>query len=94
MKSIDRESFGFPLLEAMCSALPIIVSDTPSNLELVPSGSLSFAPNDSYCISEHILELLSSPADYFAASKASLKRSLDFSWETTSLKTIQLLLEL
>lgn len=85
------ESFGFPLIEAMCSALPTIVSDTSSNLELAPSGSPSFAAHDCYSIAASIIKLLSSPVEYSDASKASLKRSRDFSWDTASLKTLKLL---
>ena len=49
------ESFGFPLIEAMASEIPIIAADTEINREICGKAALYFEPDNEFELVENIL---------------------------------------
>lgn len=85
------ESFGFPLLEAMATGLPLVVTATPSNLEVAGSGVLAFAADDHLQLASHLHGLLTDPAGFREQARRSLTRSAVFCWEQAALATVDLI---
>lgn len=53
------EGFGAPLLEAMCSGIPVISSDTSSLPEVAGEAALYFSPDDAGMLAKHMLTIAS-----------------------------------
>ena len=53
------EGFGAPLLEAMCSGIPVISSDTSSLPEVAGAAALYFSPDDAGMLAKHMLTIAS-----------------------------------
>ena len=75
------ESFGFPSLEAMTQALPMVVADIPENREMCGEAAFWFAPQDAAAIAAALEKLMDSPEVYNSASKAALERAGKFTWQ-------------
>lgn len=88
------ESFGFPLVEAMASGLPLLVADTPSNVELAGAGALVFAADDAAALARQLLQVLQSPALHAAQAQRSRQRAAAFSWTAAAAANIALLQQL
>lgn len=75
------ESFGFPLLEAMASGLPVIASSIPSSIEVLGSGGLYFAPGDFKSAADHVEYLADADQRAIAERQRELRtRAEGFSW--------------
>lgn len=85
------ESFGMTLVEAMCCGSPIIASNIEPIPEICHEAALYFNPNDSDDIAEKMLMLLQSGKLQADLSKKALKRAKFFSWEKTTLETLNLI---
>lgn len=85
------ESFGFPMVEALSRGLPLLVADTPGNLEVAGEGSMIFGARDAVGLAEQIVALMTDATRYAAASQASLVRAGDFSWLKAAQATLDLL---
>jgi glycosyltransferase involved in cell wall biosynthesis len=55
------ETFGFPMVEAMASGVPMVVADTRINREICGDTALYFEPENAKELVERILELDASP---------------------------------
>ena len=53
------EGFGAPLLEAMCSGIPVISSNTSSLPEVAGESALYFSPDDVSLLAEHMMNIAS-----------------------------------
>lgn len=87
------ESFGFPLLEAMAHALPLLIADVPGNREVAGADAITFNPFDAAELASQIIDL-TEPERYVAASHSMRQRSHCFGWPQASSATLQLIREL
>jgi len=86
------EGFGFPPLEAMACGIPVISSNAASLLEICGNAALYADPNESEDFSEKMNYLLDNETAMKKMTKAGLRQSARFSWETTAKKTMDVLL--
>ena len=85
------ESFGFPLVEAMASGLPLCVADTPSNREVAAEAGAVFAAADAPALAAMLVRLVAEPAWYDQQARRSLARSAVFSWKLAGARTLLLI---
>ena len=78
--SSKSETFGIVLLEAMASGLPVLVSDIPSNMELIRYGQDGFyfeTANSEDC-AEKIKDLINNPIELEIKRNSGLNRIKEF----------------
>jgi glycosyltransferase involved in cell wall biosynthesis len=75
------ETFAHPLVEAMASGLPVIVSDLDVHKEICGEAALYFPPFSPEDLAEQVLQASQSPEQAKAMSECGLRRSRDFSWD-------------
>ena len=69
------ETFGFPLVEAMASGLPVIASDTLTNREICGPTALYYPPFDAEALAQRIQELRARPDLYRWLSEKGVERA-------------------
>jgi phenylacetate-CoA ligase len=74
------ESFGFPLLEAMAYALPIVASDTPVNREICGDAARYFSPFDAEALASEIRQLAVDEQLRHHLASVGRKRATQFTW--------------
>ncbi len=85
------ESFGFPMLEAMSHALPLLIGKTDSNIEVAGKAGIVFEPYDGTALADLIIQLIKDPTWYKDCSKASQERAAEFSWHKAAIETLALM---
>ena len=75
------EGFGLPILEAMSSGLPAIVSTAPACVEVVGAAGVIRDPHDAAAWAAAIAELWRNPEMRAELGRAGRERSRQFSWE-------------
>lgn len=75
------ESFGFPLVEAMASGLPIIAADLPLNHEMCGDGAVFYPPRDPAALAREIARLAGDDAARSRLAAAGRARASRFSWD-------------
>ena len=57
--ALYREGFGIALIEAICSGIPCVATDTPSNRELLNEKYAELvSPKDSYAMAQGIINVM------------------------------------
>jgi len=74
------ESFGFPLVEAMASGLPVVGAAIASTREIGGQAIEYVEPQDHRAMADAIVRLMTDPEYYANRSAASLERGRQFSW--------------
>jgi glycosyltransferase involved in cell wall biosynthesis len=85
-----RESFGIPLVEAMCCEVPVITSNTSSMPEIVGDAALICDPFDENAIAKAINDLLNNND---LSQSLSLKGKIQgnyFNWEKNASETLKI----
>lgn len=85
------ESFGFPLVEAMGSGIPVMVADIASHREIAGDAGTIFDPADATILAARIAALMDDPAEYERLSARSLNRSRKYSWDHAGRETLEAL---
>jgi len=81
--SVDYESFGIVLLEAMASGTPVVASDIPGYRTVVQHGKqgLLVAPKSPRAIAKGIVQLLQDNVRRHQMRRAAKARAAAFDWE-------------
>lgn len=83
------EGFGWPPLEAMASALPVVSSRSGSLDEVVGDAALTADPEDIDALAWHVGTVLSDPTAREMLVARGLARAAQFSWDRTAAEFIQ-----
>lgn len=84
------EGFGLPVLEAMASGTPVITSRNSSLPELTNNSAILIDPYNPTDIADALTQLLGSQPLQQQLKQRGLKRSEDFSWQTTAQQTLSI----
>jgi glycosyltransferase involved in cell wall biosynthesis len=76
-----RESFGIPMLEAMCCNVPVITSNTSSMPEVSGEAAHIINPFNPEEITQGLIEILNNDAYRKSLCDKGLERSKQFSWK-------------
>ena len=74
------ETFAHPLVEAMSSGLPLVVSDLPVHREICGAAALYFSRLSPEAMADCIIQVQQSPQLASQMSASGLRRAQDFSW--------------
>jgi glycosyltransferase involved in cell wall biosynthesis len=80
----EEEGFGLPVLEAMASGTPVIVSDGGALPEVVGDAALMFCLSDPTGLSHVMKECLGSEGLRWSVKEKGLARAKEFSWHRTA----------
>ena len=83
-----RESFGIPLIEALCCEVPTITSNTSSMPEVVDDAALLCNPVEPESIAMAILELWNNKALQDSLKTKGKRRAESFNWKQNALDTL------
>lgn len=83
------EGFGLPLVEAMASALPVLVADTPVAREIVQNAGNYFRAGDTQSLAKLIREVLSNPSSFQESSALGLRLAESYTWLACAQKTAE-----
>ena len=75
------ESFGFPMVEAMASGLPVVASDTAVNREILQDAAVYFDTFDAEDLADKLEAVSRDKQIRDQLSDKGRRRSKDFSWE-------------
>jgi glycosyltransferase involved in cell wall biosynthesis len=82
------EGFGFPLLEAMASGLPVAASDVSALPEIGGEAAVYFDPRSPEDIADKVIKLLQDTQLRQEIVEKGKKRVLDFDWSKTASETL------
>jgi glycosyltransferase involved in cell wall biosynthesis len=83
------EGFGFPLLEAMASGLPVAASGGSALAEVGGDAALYFNPEDADDMAEKMIRLLTDSDLRQSLRTRGLERSRIFRWDKTARETLE-----
>ena len=75
------EGFGLPVLEAMASGIPVVLSGTASLPEVAGDSGIYVAPDDEAGCTEAIVQLIDDDRLWGSRRAAGLQRAKHFSWK-------------
>ncbi len=84
------EGFGLPVIEAMASGLPVLISNRSSLPEVAMGAALIVEAEDVQTMTENIRVLLENDQWRDVAAQRSLEVAAQYSWETTAQKTVEI----
>jgi glycosyltransferase involved in cell wall biosynthesis len=82
------EGFGFPVLEALACAAPVVCSNASSLPEVAGDAALLVAPEDDEALAAAVHLLLSQPQAAAALAEAGRRQAAGFRWDTCAQETV------
>ena len=84
------EGFGFPILEAMGTGVPVVTTTGGAIPEVAGHAAVTVAPGDVQELAAALSDLLENEKSRSALIAAGLERSKKFTWETTANEMLKL----
>lgn len=84
------EGFGLPIIEAFAAGVPVIAADQTAIPEIASDAALLFDPKSPERIADCMVAVYESSALCQRLREAGRKRARDFSWKTTTKKTVEI----
>ena len=82
------EGFGFPVLEAMACAAPVVCSNASSLPEVAGAAALLVAPTDDLALADAVALVLAQPALATELRHRGVQQAGRFRWETCAAETV------
>jgi glycosyltransferase involved in cell wall biosynthesis len=89
-----QEGFGIPLVEAMSASLPVVAGNATAVPEICGDAALYIDPNSVQSLRDGTARILSDPRLRSELAGKAKARSIQFTWETTAYRTLQIYEEL
>ncbi len=83
------EGFSLPVLEAMASKIPVIISNSIAVAPFVKNGVITFNPNNTTELKSALERILLNPQYAHQIAQKGFEISKNFSWEKTALATLE-----
>ncbi|MFQ5525577.1 MAG: glycosyltransferase family 4 protein [Thermoanaerobaculia bacterium] len=87
------EGFGFPVVEAMASGIPVITSNKSALKEVAEGYADLVNPVDVENMAEAIAHCMSDPEHCRALARLGKRRAEDFHWQRTARKTLEVYMQ-
>jgi glycosyltransferase involved in cell wall biosynthesis len=84
------EGFGFPILEAFASNVPVVTSSTSSCGEIAGDAAVAVDPSDTERLAEAIRRVVSDREFASSLAEKGRERVKDFSWESSAKRVLEL----
>ena len=83
------EGFGFPVLEAMACAAPVVCSNASSLPEVAGGAALLVSPTDAQALADAVALVLAQPALAAELRRRGLQQAARFRWDTCAAETVE-----
>ena len=84
------EGFGFPVLEAMACASPVVCSNTSSLPEITGAAALLVPPTDVIALSAAVQRILDNPDLARHLSLLGIRQAARFRWDVAAIRTLDI----
>ena len=88
------DAFGIPVIEAMSSGTPVIISNRAALPEVAGGAAIEANPDDVDHIASRMKDVLTNPELYEQLVASGLRRSRDFSWDESARKLVSIYREI